>query len=505
MEDDCVHRLAMAASGAGRFVEVELKRIRLKRAGRIVLRDVNWRIKPGQRWILAGANGAGKTQLLKLVAGSIWPTPGSGESRRYLWRREIWTTPREVQEEIAYVGAERQDKYERYAWDFTVRQVIATGLHRTDIPLRPISLTDGRRIDRALTGLAVEDLAERNFLSLSYGERRLTLLARALAAFPGLLLLDELLNGLDAAHRQRALTWLERSGRSKLPWVLATHRTEDMPASATHALVLSRGRVVYRGVLARAPLARWLESKKSGAVRRVRIPKAFSPRPIVRLTHASIFLDEHAVLKDISLNVGAGQCWVVHGPNGSGKTTLLRTLYGDHGVAVGGRIERAGIKPGVPLEVFRRQVGLVAPHLQADHPQDLIVEAVVQSGCHAAIGLNESASRADRAAARRALARFALTHLRSRRLRELSYGQMRRVLFARAWVNEPRLLLLDEPFAGVDAPTRQALQRFIQDLAARGTAIVMATHHRSEWPAGATHELELAKARMRYGGRLRLG
>jgi molybdate transport system ATP-binding protein len=505
MQGDCVHRLAMAGSGAGRFVEIELKRIRLKRAGRMVLRDVNWTIKPGQRWILAGANGAGKTQLLKLVAGSIWPTPGTGESRRYLWRKEIWTTPREVQEEIAYVGAERQDKYERYAWDFTVRQVIATGLHRTDIPLRPISPADGRRIERALTALAIEDLAERNFLSLSYGERRLALLARALAASPGLLLLDELLNGLDAAHRQRALTWLERSGRSNLPWVLATHRTEDVPASATHALVLSRGRVVYRGVLARAPLARWLEAAKSGAVRRVRIPKAFSPRPIVRLTHASIFLDEHAVLKDISLNVGAGQCWVVHGPNGSGKTTLLRTLYGDHGVAVGGRIERAGIKPGVPLEVFRRQVGLVAPHLQADHPQDLIVEAVVQSGCHAAIGLNEPASRSDRAAAQRALARFALTHLRSRRLRELSYGQMRRVLFARAWVNEPRLLLLDEPFAGVDAPTRQALQRFIQDLAARGTAIVMATHHRAEWPAGATHELELAKGRMRYGGRLRLG
>jgi molybdate transport system ATP-binding protein len=353
--------------------------------------------------------------------------------------------------------------------------------------------------------LAIEDLAERNFLSLSYGERRLTLLARALAAAPGLLLLDELLNGLDAAHRQRALTWLEKSGRSNLPWVLATHRTEDVPSSATHALVLQRGRVVYRGARARAPLARWLETKKSRAAGRVRIPKAFSARPIVRLTHASIYLDEHAVLKDIALNVGAGQCWVVHGPNGSGKTTLLRTLYGDHGVAVGGRIERAGIKPGVPLEVFRRQVGLVAPHLQADHPQHLLVEAVVQSGCHAAIGLNEPASRSDRAAARRALARFALMHLRARRLRELSYGQMRRVLFARAWVNEPRLLLLDEPFAGVDAPTRQSLQRFIQDLAARGTAIVMATHHRSEWPAGATHELELAKGRMRYSGPLRLG
>ena len=197
----------------------------------------------------------------------------------------------------------------------------------------------------------------------------------------------------------------------------------------------------------------------------------------------------------------------MHGPNGSGKTTLLRTLYGDHGVAVGGRIERAGIKPGVPLEAFRRQVGLVAPHLQADHPQDLIVEEVVQSGCHAAIGLNEPASRADRAAARRALARFALTHLRSRRLRELSYGQMRRVLFARAWVNEPRLLLLDEPFAGVDAPTRHCVAALHSGFGCRRgpQRSSLATHHRSEWPAGATHELELAKGRMRYGGRLRLG
>jgi len=503
MDEDCVHRLAMSRSRTGRFIDVELKRIGLARAGRSVLRDVNWRIRPGERWILAGANGAGKTQLLKLVAGSVWPTPGAGASRRYLWHGEYWATPREVQEEIGYVGAERQDKYARYGWDFTVRQVIGTGVHRTDIPLHPLSRADDRRVDRALTALAIEHLANRNFLSLSYGERRLTLLARALALRPGLLLLDEVLNGLDAVHRQRVLVWLVRSRRSSMPWVLATHRIEDVPSSATHALVLERGHVAYRGALGRAPLAHWLESHGRGAVRRVRTARALSRRSIVRLTDASIYLNEQAVLRDVSVNVGAGQCWVVHGPNGSGKTTLLRTLYGDHGVAIGGRVERAGIKPGVPLEVFRRQVGLVAPHLQADHPHELIVEAVVQSGCHAAIGLNEAASRAERAAARRALARFGLTRLKSRTLRELSYGQLRRVLFARACVNEPRLLLLDEPFAGVDASTRHALRRMIHDLAVRGTAIVMATHHRTEWPAGTTHELELADGRMRYGGRVR--
>jgi molybdate transport system ATP-binding protein len=277
-----------------------------------------------------------------------------------------------------------------------------------------------------------------------------------------------------------------------------------VPASVTHALVLERGRVVYRGVLARAPLARWLQGVRSRHVRVACSRKeTLARRLIVRLTHACVYLDEHAVLTDVSLSVRAAQCWIVHGANGSGKTTLLRTLYGDHGVAVGGRIERAGIRPGVTLDVFRRRVGLVAPHLQADCPQDLTVADLVLSGFYAAVGLNRSTSPAQRAAAGRALARFGLTRVAQRSLRELSYGQLRRVLFARAGINNPRLLLLDEPFAGVDAPTRRALQTSIQDLAARGTAIVMATHHRAEWPLATTHELELAAGRVRYSGRVR--
>jgi molybdate transport system ATP-binding protein len=494
----------MPDSATRRFVEVRLRNIGLLRSGRSVLRDVDWTIRPGQRWVVVGGNGAGKTQLLKLVAGAIWPTPATGGSRCYLWRGEVWKTPRGVQEEIAYIGAERQDKYERYGWNHTLRQVIGTGVHRSDIPLDSLSAADERRIERTMVELALGHLAARSFLSLSYGERRLALLARALAARPGLLLLDELLNGLDSANRMRALGWLEHSGRSMLPWAFATHRVEDVPTSATHALVLERGRVVYRGALARAPLARWLPGAKSRIVSAARAPRtAPSRRLIVRLTRACVYLDEHAALTDVTFTVRAGQCWIVYGANGSGKTTLLRTLYGDHGVAVGGTIERAGIKPGVPLDVFRRRVGLVAPHVQADLPQNLTVAAVVLSGFGAAIGPNESPSPAQRGAAGRALARLGLTRLAGRALRELSYGQIRRVLFARAWINDPTLLLLDEPFAGVDSPTRRALQTIIQDLAARGTSIVMATHHRADSPSGTTHELELADGRVRYRGPVR--
>ncbi len=479
--------------------------MRLDRNGRRVLEDVSWTIRPGERWVLAGANGAGKTQLLKLIAGSVWPTPTGRDVRQYRWKGERWRTPREIQDEIGYVGPERQDKYTRYGWDHSVAEIVATGIYRTDIPLHSASDADRRRVAAILRRLRIEPLAGRRFLTLSYGERRLTLLARSLASRPRMLLLDELLNGLDEANHELARRWLEGTARSRLPWVLSTHRLEDVPASATHALVLERGRIVYKGSMRRAPLARWLA--RSAETRATSRPRSrvrdSSDDALVRLTNAHVHLDEHVALKGVSLAIHAGDCWVVHGHNGSGKTTLLRTLYGDHGVAVGGCIERAGIEPGVPLQEFKERVGLVAAHLQADHPQDLTADAVVQSGRYASIGLNGPPSAADRAAARRALQAFGLRALGARPLRELSYGQLRRVLFARAWVRDPALLLLDEPFAGVDEPTRRDLSERIEDRVAAGTAVVMTTHRRSEWPRCASHELELARGEVRYAGPVR--
>ena len=447
--------------------------------------------------MLVGANGAGKTQLLKLIAGAVWPVPERQPLRRYRWGGQVRTTPYEAQDEIAYVGPERQDRYERYGWNHSVEQVIGTGIHRSDIPLAPLTGANRRTIAALARRLDLTSLLRRGFLTLSYGERRLVLLARAMASRPRLLLMDELLNGLDAARHASALEFLAATRRSQLPWVLSVHRPQDVPAGATHALLLEGGRIRYRGPLGRAPLAPWFERARRSA----RTPAA-PPRPppraargapmLARLSGAEVYLDGHRALQGISLTIRQGECWVIHGPNGSGKSTLIRTLYGDHGVAAGGRIERAGVGPGVPLEVFKRTVGLVAPHLQSDHPRDLTVAEVVQSGRYASIGLAQPPSAADRAAARRALADFGLSAFAARPLAELSYGQLRRVLFARAWVGRPRLLLLDEPYAGLDARTRHALMGHLEHLIAAGTTVVIATHNREEWPAAATHELALS-------------
>src|SRR3954470_6466775 len=167
------------ARAADSYLSVTLRRIDLDRTERAVLRDVAWSIRPGQRWLLVGGNGAGKTQLLKLVSGAVWPTPSGRELRRYHLAGESFDQPAGVSEEIAYVGAERQDRYEHYEWNFRARDVVGTGVHRTDIPMGPLTAPEMKRVDGLLGRLGIRGLAERRFLTLSYGERRLVLIARA--------------------------------------------------------------------------------------------------------------------------------------------------------------------------------------------------------------------------------------------------------------------------------------------------------------------------------------
>src|SRR5688572_31409675 len=229
-----MHTRARAANPRrSNYLAVTLRRIDLDRGGRAVLRGVDWRIQPGQRWLLIGGNGAGKTQFLKLVSGAVWPTPTGRELRRYRWRGETFDTPAGILDEIAYVGAERQDRYEHYDWNFRAREVVGTGLQRTDIPMGELTAPEQKRVAGLLRRLDIEALAERRFLTLSYGERRLVLIARALAWQPKLLLLDEVANGLDARNHARLMHFLESRAGPKLPLVFATHRQDDVPDAMT--------------------------------------------------------------------------------------------------------------------------------------------------------------------------------------------------------------------------------------------------------------------------------
>ncbi len=503
------------------YLDVALEHIGLARGERTILRDITWRVRPGQRWVLLGHNGAGKTQLLKLLAGDVWPTPSARSRRRYRLARRVrgaaraatFDQPLGIKERIAYIGAERQDKYARYGWNLTVGELIGTGITGTDIVLEKPDRAGRTRVAQLTRRFGLQGLARRKLMTTSYGERRLALIARALASNPLLLLLDEAFNGLDAPRRAHLMRFLDASGRSRLPWVLAVHRREDVPDSATHLIVLENGRVRFAGrrreallerafgKTGRAPVrsaGRASKLTKGRAKGRTKERTKRGPTPFIVLRDVDVFVDHAPVLQGISWTIGRGENWAVLGRNGSGKSTLLRVLYGDLPPALGGAIERAGFVRGTPIAEFKRTVGYLSPELQSDHARDdLTVDEIVISGRHASIGLNEAPSAADRRAAARWLDFFALRELAACRPRELSYGQMRRVLLARAMTGSPRMLLLDEPCTGLDVANRAAVLAHLEQLAGAGVQLVMATHHADDIVPASDRVLRLEKGRVR--------
>jgi molybdate transport system ATP-binding protein len=481
-------------------IEVRLQRVSLHRGQRPILEQLDWHLRPGQRWLLTGANGAGKTQLLKLVAGAVWPDPDEVSRRRYRWRGHWHDSPVELGDAIAYLGPERQERYERYGWNFTVRSVVATGCTHTDIPDRPLRSPERRRVARLLREFGLERLARRRFLTLSYGQRRLTLLARALAGRPQWLLLDELFGGLDDMHRTQLASWFEGAGR-RHNWVLATHRPDEAPRSVTHCVELDAGRLVRRRCAAvrdagRRAVPRLLVAAPPRAPLRLRTA-------LVEFERASVYIDWQPVLHELQFTIGAGEGWVVHGANGAGKTTLLRAIWGDLPVARGGQVRRRGIEPGVPLEVFQRRSGFVAPHQHALQPPGASVIDVVVSGLRNSVGLDTASRAAERRRALRLLGDVGLEARAHERFHALSWGTARRVLLARAAIARPRLLLLDEPCAGLDPGARSAIRADVDRLIAQGVAVVISGHHRDEWPTRAGYEIELDAGRLRYAGPLR--
>jgi molybdate transport system ATP-binding protein len=496
----------MGASSSTRpppALKITLAALNLHRAGRPVLRSVSWELASAERWLVTGENGAGKTQLLKILAGDVWPDPTDRPVRRYFLDGEVHDEPAEVRDVIAWLGPERQDRYERYGWNFSALRVVGTGLHRTDIPMQPLNEAEQARCRQLLRRAGILRLADRGFLTLSYGERRLVLLARAIAWRASLLLLDEVATGLDVLNRRRLFRLLASPELRGAGWVCTAHRREDAPPVANHLLWLHEGSVRYAGRLRPPALRKVFGDARAGDTRKSRRTVAPNARILVELQRASVWIDEHRILTEVDLTIRKGECWIVHGGNGSGKSTLLRTLYGDLGVAQGGMIRRAGVAPGVPLEDFRARTGLIAPHLQTDYPRHHTVLETVVSGLHSSIGLNFRATAAELRRARSSLRQFDLLTLADRTLAELSYGQMRRVLFARAAVLRPRLLLLDEPFTGLAPAVRADLLRRLEAWIRRGVTVMLATHYRSEWPRKATHELSLTRGRVRHAGTIR--
>ena len=193
--------------------------------------------------------------------------------------------------------------------------------------------------------------------------------------------------------------------------------------------------------------------------------------PVLVLDHASLAYGRTTVVEDVHGTVYSGQAVALIGPNGAGKSTLLRSVLGLVEV-VGGRIEVLGKPPARA----RREVAYVPQVDTLDAQFPISVGQVVLMGRYRDVGWLRRPGERDRAVAAEALDAVGLLQRAKDRFGTLSGGQRQRVLLARAIAQRPRLLLLDEPFNGVDAVSQQALLAALRTLQDGGAAVVVSTH-----------------------------
>lgn len=188
----------------------------------------------------------------------------------------------------------------------------------------------------------------------------------------------------------------------------------------------------------------------------------------------SVDLGGRPVLRDVDLVVRPGELVGLLGPNGAGKTTLLRAILGLVRV-VSGRIT-VGEQSVAGTPRRRRAIGYVPQRHEFAWDFPVSVDQAVMSGLAGRLGVFGRTGVAHWSAVAEAVERVGLTELRDRPVGELSGGQRQRVLVARALALETNVLLLDEPFTGLDLPTQELLARLFVELAAEGEAILMTTH-----------------------------
>ena len=215
------------------------------------------------------------------------------------------------------------------------------------------------------------------------------------------------------------------------------------------------------------------------------------------------FADEKPLLLDVDWRVKQDENWVVLGLNGSGKTTLLKLITG-YALPSTGHMQILGKDFGdYDWRELRKEIGFASSALAEKFYSIETVREIVLSGLYATIGLYDSPGKEDIKKAESALSLMGIAHLADRRYAELSQGEKQKVLIARATVNSPRLLLLDEPCAGLDVFAREKVLSSIHNLASssNGPSMIMVSHHVEEIVSAFTHALLIRRGNIHSSGK----
>ncbi len=454
------------------------------------LADADLHIDEGELILVVGRTGSGKSTLLRAINGLVPHFTGGTLHGRVVvdGRDTAHHHPRDLAD---VVGMVPQDPMSSFVTD-TVEEELAYSMECLGIDPG----TMRRRVEETLDLLGLADVRDRPLLSLSGGQRQRVAIGAVLTAHPRILVLDEPTSALDPGAAEEVLATLQRLVHDLgVTVVLAEHRLERVLEYADRVIVLpGDGRPPIIGdpapTMLQSPvappvvhlgrLAKWeplplsvRDARRQASELRARLigaPPIDLPtvgERVVSIDRTRASYGPISALRGITLDVSEGEVIALMGRNGAGKSTLLSTLIGLRRPDAG-TVRIAGLDPATlrgPKLIGR--IGLV-PQDSAD----LLSRDTVAAECHD--GDRDAGCPAGSTAA--LLAEIAPEIAPDMHPRDLSEGQRLALALAIVLVASPAVLLLDEPTRGLDYPMKARLARLLRELAARGHAIVIATH-----------------------------
>jgi molybdate transport system ATP-binding protein len=458
-----------------------------------ILKNINLTIQPNEQWAVVGKSGSGKTTLAHALTGKVFHSgtvsfnlPDHTHTNRILLiDQQHHFKNRSNTSDFYY-----QQRYNSADADNTITVQEALQPFMTTAP-----------VNNWIEQLHLTHVLNEPLIQLSNGENKRLQLARALFLDPAVLIMDNPFVGLDAEGRQTLHRIIDSIVASGISIILITP-PQELPACITHVAVLENGRLMKAGKKEATQMAAPVLSPTLPAETIKKLQASGDNNHFttaVRMVNVAIRYGEKIILQNINWEVKKGECWSVSGPNGAGKSTLLSLVTADNPQAYANEIylfdQRRG--SGESIWDIKRRIGFVSPELHLYFDRGTSCFDVIASGLFDTIGLFKRITSAQQEQVQAWIQLLQLQPVQHRPLFQLSLGQQRMVLLARALVKNPPLLILDEPTQGLDDEQINYFKTLINQLCETfNTTLLYVSHYSKDRPECITRSAILQNGKL---------
>ena len=488
---------------------IEITNARARKPEWSMAEPVNFSLDEGEHIAIVGRNGAGKSMFVDMITGrhpafpdmvkyafdepynnlkhiSFRDTYGGDNDKTYFLQQR-WNQM-EIDEETPTVGSKLEEAYQLAGEDTPERRTLQQHIYEL---------------------FHLEGLLDKYIILLSSGELRKYKLAASLFTKPKVLIMENPFIGLDAETRDQLKALLAMLAKEQgLQIILVLAKTDEIPEFITHIVEVKDMRVMPKvelgawGAHGDCPCCE-KGASATGLQRRSALPLATEGTQelplcaeVIRFNKVSIRYGERTILRDLDWTVRRGEHWALSGQNGSGKSTLLSLVCADNPQGYACDISLFGHKRGSGESIWdiKRHIGYVSPEMHRSYKQNIPAIQIVASGLKDTVGLYVRANDEEKEQCRKWLRKLGVGHLTERNFMEMSSGEQRLVLLARAFVKEPDLLILDEPLHGLDDYNRRMVKDLVDEYCQDpAVTLIYVTHYQEELPQCIDHSIYLER------------